>query len=296
MTTLATVIATLGSVVGCASQTPEPAGTRAPPPGPAEGETGAVAFTDDRPGYRARIAVGAPGSTSLDDWTDVVVLDTSDRGRTACEVRVDEEVSLRSSAGFTVQVGQPCATQPLPVPDRHAGAYLLVMHRAGTESLPLVLEGSGDTRPVDIEMTSYARMDSREDCERARALLAAGDARERGEAEATARRWLEEELVRAQERADQACDEHRQAVEQCATRGTDADLERACGRSPEAPECDEAKQMAFERAACEANQRRAERSCQTSRLQMEELRRRAAQPDPNDAPSSADQAVCQRLE
>lgn len=291
------MFASVGALAACASPNRAPAEVAAPAAGPANEPAGAEAVIDERPGYRARVDIGEPGSPSPASWTDIVVLDTSDRGRRACELRAEREVSVGSYTALSVRVGRPCATEPLPAPERHGAAYLLVTRRADTSPALLVFDLSEESESdLDIEITDHARMSSKAACERMLGLLAKERERGRREDQADTRRWLEQELRREQEDTDQACEAHRQAVEECAPLVTDADLERACRRSHESRECEQARKLAFEQGPCLVEQNRTERACEAGNARLELVRGRLAQPDLAEPPAPLDDSVCRRFD
>ena len=95
---------------------------------------------DQRPGYRARVRarVASAGGRSSDSWTDIVVLDASDRGRRVCEALAERQVAALTGSTLDARLERACGAEPLPEPTMIAGTHLLIDERRLTELDALV--------------------------------------------------------------------------------------------------------------------------------------------------------------
>lgn len=281
-------------LAGCASSTSAP---RSAPPRFPETALKRVVPVDDRPGYRARLFVDPGSSISSDDWTEIVVLSTSEGGRRVCEVLAEHQMKILAGTDLRVSIARPCGIAPLPRMESVRGTYLLTNERAITDTDLLLLMQVEPADATDVgkatvtDFTAFANHDS---CQQALTKIKAIRQQDRAMAAEDGRSWLEAQLRGQEEKVARACDEDHEVQTRCVGLGNAEDVEKACRASRQSKRCQEAQERAMARAMCEIERTRAERSCKTERSMAEELRVRAGKEQKLEG-QDASNTVCQKL-
>jgi hypothetical protein len=213
------------TLLGCGSADDAPPASMARP--------GAVERT------AARIVVGEDGP-----WIDVVVEGGDEEAREACESLVNAEVRTAGRA----RIERPCAAAALPAVARGAsGSHVLVDDRA-LDATDALLAGRAAR---DATVTLSTRFADRAACEDARRMLAEIASRDHVGGSESARRFLHDQLERAQ----------REETERCAAA---VDAVAAC---------------ADNRCRIERDHQR--RNCASARAEVSSLKKRIAAPEPD---------------
>jgi hypothetical protein len=119
---------------------------------------------------------------------------------------------------------------------------------------------AGDTAII----REVAELESRRACEEARVRTDAMLRRERSQAAADARRWLDDELRKSEEEAARACAEAQAVAGRCATLAP-AKPEPSCMDGRQDATCRLHREQLLDSSLCEVDQARAARVCQERR-------------------------------